>query len=410
MRSRPLDYLAELASSGDMVDFSIRGQPAVLVNDPLVIERVLVTEQPKFVKPPALQRATRLLGQGLLTAPEPLHQGRRSLVQPGFHRQRLNGYESIMIARAASLRDTWQSGGHVDISVEMSDLALSIVGETLFTADLTAHAATLRDIVARAIDVFDPIVTLVAPMRRLRPARQRLDAIVDDLIAQRLNAEGEPQDLLHMLLAAEPADTSEQLHDDVLTLLLAGFDTISNALTWTWMFLADHPDVDEALGEEIVRVLGPRAPTVADLSMLLYAKSVFAESLRLRPPAWVIARLAAEPLHLATHEIPAGTLVLMSPYVTQRDPRFFPDPLAFRPARWLAASETIPRHRFSYFPFGAGRRSCIGEGFALMEGVLVLATLAPRWRLRTIGRPTDVDARITLRPRGPVLMMADARV
>lgn len=410
IRNQPIAFLQQLATSGDLSPFAFRGQRGLLVNDPRVIEQVLVAAQQKFVKPPALQRATRLLGQGLLTAPGPLHTARRRLAQPAFHRRRIEGYGDAMVARAVARAEGWRAGQPIDISVEMSELTLSIVGDTLFSGDLMPYATELRRIVARASDSFDPLVALVAPMRRLRPERDRLDAIVNELISQRLQAPGERDDVLDMLIAGSADSTREQLHDDALTLLLAGFDTISNALTWTWTFLADHPAVDEAMGHEVARVIGNRRPTAADLGALANVKAAFAESLRLRPPAWILARLAVETLELETGEIAAGTLVLMSPYLMHRDPRFFSDPLTFQPARWLDAGSSTARPRFSYFPFGGGKRSCIGESFALMEAALVLATISQRWRLRAVSGQSDVDARITLRPSGPVVMVPEPRV
>jgi cytochrome P450 len=412
IRRSPIGFLQHLASSGDVVDFSFRDQRAFLINDPRIIERILVTEQRRFMKPPALQRASRLLGQGLLTAADPLHTARRRLAQPAFHRHRIQEYGEVMSRRAAHMRDTWFEGTALDVHQALSTLTLSIVGDTLFSTDLTPFADTLRSVVARAIESFDPLVALVAPMRRLKPERERLGAVVDELIARRLSESGAGAgDLLDLLLAADPDGSSQQLHDDVSTVLLAGFDTISNALTWTWMFLADHPEIDAALGRELDTVLGGRLPGAADLPALPFARAVFNESLRLRPPAWILARLAIEPLALDQGEIPAGALVLMSPYLMHRDPRFFADSLSFTPARWLGEAAGS-RPAFSFFPFGGGRRACIGESFALMEGVLVMATVGQQWQLRFPAAPdsrADVDPRITLRPRGPALMVPERR-
>ena len=412
IRRNPIGFLQHLASGGDVVDFSFRDQRAFLINDPLIIERILVTEQRRFMKPPALQRASRLLGQGLLTAADPLHTARRRLAQPAFHRHRIQEYGDVMARRAAHMRNTWAEGTVVDVHQALSTLTLSIVGDTLFSTDLTPFADTLRSVVARAIESFDPLVALVAPMRRLKPERERLGAIVEKLIARRLSEGGAGHgDLLDLLLAADPEGSSQQLHDDVSTVLLAGFDTISNALTWTWLFLADHPEIDAALSRELDTVLGGRLPGAADLPSLPFARAVFNESLRLRPPAWILARLAIEPLALDQLQIPAGALVLMSPYLMHRDPRFFTDALAFTPARWLAEAAGS-RPAFSFFPFGGGRRACIGESFALMEGVLVMATVGQQWQLRCPAAPgsrADVDPRITLRPRGPALMVPERR-
>lgn len=259
----------------------------------------------------------------------------------------------------------------------------------------------------------DPLVALVAPRRRLQPTRQRLEAIVEALIRRRLALDDPPDDLLGLLLAADgPEATPEQLLDDAITLLLAGHDTIANALTWTWGWLASLPAVAAAVHAEVDAVVDREVPlTAADLPRLPYTRAVLAESLRLRPPAWILARRALEDHDGPAGRIAAGTIVVMSPYVVHRDPRFYPDPLRFEPRRWLAAAPSA-RPKLAFFPFGAGRRSCIGEGFAWLEGVLVLATCARRWRLESTGDAAAVgavEARITLRPRGPLPMRLVAR-
>jgi cytochrome P450 len=410
LRRAPIAYLQELATGGDVVAFSLGGRPAFLLNHPLLIEDVLLTHSHKFEKSPALHRARRLLGNGLLTAENPLHGARRRLIQPAFHRHRMGGYGDAMVAHAARIRDRWHDGRAVDIGDEMSRLTLGIVGTTLFGADLEAHAPELRRIVANAIASFDPLVALVAPRRRVRLERERLEAIVGNLVDRHLQTDGSVDNLLSLLLAAreDKESPSAQLYDDAMTLLLAGFDTIANALTWTWTLLAAHPSHDETLHREVVSVTGSRLPTAADLPAFTYTRSVLAESLRLMPPAWVIARRALETHRVDSTDIPVGSLVLMSPYLVHRDPRFFAEPLTFNPGRWVDGHPGN-RPKLAYFPFGAGSRSCIGEAFAWMEGVLVLAALAQRWRLRLHSGAGELDPRITLRPRAGVLMVPETR-
>jgi cytochrome P450 len=409
LRRSPLAYLQELAVGGDVVAFSIAGQRAFLLNHPAAIEDVLLLHGRKFSKPPALHRARRLLGNGLLTAENPRHAARRRLIQPAFQRHRMDPYGEVMVAHTARLREQWQHDQDIDVGEEMSTLALRIVGATLFGADLTEYAAELRRIVANASASFDPLVALVAPGRRLRPERERLEAIVGELVDRHLQADNPPDNLLGLLLQARGTDQDTvQLYDDAMTLLLAGYDTIANALTWTWTLLAAHPLVDETLARELASVIGTRLPAIADLPQLPYARSVLAESLRLVPPAWIIARRALEAHRFGSTDIPAGSLIAMSPYLVHRDARFFSNPLTFDPDRWMDGSLST-RPKLAYFPFGAGSRSCIGEGFAWMEGVLVLATLAQHWRLRLRNGPVELDARITLRPRGRVLMVPESR-
>jgi cytochrome P450 len=229
-------------------------------------------------------------------------------------------------------------------------------------------------------------------------------AVVEAIVEPRIESGEVREDLLDMLIAAAtPESTRAQLYDDVLTILLAGHDTIANALTWTWMFLAQHPEVDRRLAEEAATVAGDRPLTVEDIPRLVFTRAVLSESLRLRPPAWLLARRALESHDFGEGPVPSGALVLMCAYLVHRDPRFFPDPLAFRPDRWLDGSN-VGRPKLAFFPFGAGRRSCIGESFAWMEGVIVLATLARRWRMQFVDGPREMDLRITMRPQGPMFM------
>jgi cytochrome P450 len=309
------------------------------------------------------------------------------------------------VAHAAELRDRWQPGVTLDIAREMKRLTLSIAGETLFGADLDDVAAEIDAAVASAIPTVDGLVSIVASRRGVRAARGRLDVIVNDIVERRRRDRDAPDDVLSLLLEAREGDdeaAARQLRDDAVTFLLAGHDTIAHALTWTWTLLAANPEAEARLHAEVKEVAGDRLASAQDVPRLAYTRSVMAEALRLFPPAWVIVRRAAEARTCVGHHIPSGSVMVASPFVTHRDARFFPDPLTFSPGRWLSPSE---RPRLAYFPFGAGPRSCIGEGFAWMEGTLVLATFAARWRLRSAGRAVEPSPRITLRPRGPVRMV-----
>jgi cytochrome P450 len=242
-----------------------------------------------------------------------------------------------------------------------------------------------------------------------------LDGIVYRIIAER-RASGEDRgDLLSMLMAADDVEgdgtrmTDRQLRDEVMTILLAGHETTANALTWTWYLLARNPSAGERLHEEVDRALGGRPPGAADLPALGYVERVFAESMRLYPPAWGLGRRALADHEVGGYTVPAGGLVAMSPYVVQRDPRWWPDPERFDPDRFLPEARAA-RPRFAYFPFGGGARQCIGESFAWMEGVLLLSALAQRWSFRLApGPPVEPQALITLRPRHGIRMRAEAR-
>ena len=398
-RSDPLGFLTSLAARGDFVPFTIAGQRAVLLNRPDYIDEVLVSHASKFSKGFANQRAKLLLGTGLLTADGPLHADRRRLIQPAFGRQRLESYGAVMASHARGMRDTWREGDVVDVPRAMGRLTFGIVGETVIGADVSAHYEEVRQAVRKATASLDALVSLLAPLRRVRPEQTRLHQIVDRLLAAGSGDEGS---LLSLLMAHD--SSPDQLRDDLLTILLAGHDTLTNALTWTWLLLATHGEAEARLQEEVATVLGDSSPTGADLPRLPYARGVLAEALRLYPPAWVLARRAIETHEVDAGVIPSGALVLVSQYLMHRDRRYFESPLSFAPERWLGDHQAA-RPKMAYFPFGAGARSCIGEAFGWMEGVLVLTTIAQRWRLRPVdtGRP-DIDVRITLRPRQEVLM------
>ena len=402
----PLLFLQALARSpSELVEFRLGARPAFLLNHPAAIEDVLLTRHDRFVKGRGFERAKRLLGDGLLTADGPLHAARRRVAQAAFHRQRVEGYAPSIASRAAERRDQWQAGITLDIAREMRRLTLSIAGETLFGADLADVAPDLEAAVASAVPDMDGLMSIAASRRRAKTARVQLDAIVNDVIEGRQRRGTESEDLLSLLLDAQEAGdeaTQRQLRDDAITFLLAGHDTIAHALTWTWVLLAANPGVEARLQAEVATVLGDRLPFGPDVSRLVYTRSVLAEALRLFPPAWIIVRRATGPEVCRGYQIPAGSVVVASPFVTHRDARYFPDPLVFSPERWLSQDS---RPRLAYFPFGAGPRSCIGEGFAWMEGTLVLATLAGRWRLRSAGGVVKPSPRITLRPRGPVSMV-----
>jgi cytochrome P450 len=250
-------------------------------------------------------------------------------------------------------------------------------------------------------------------VRRFQRARARLDQTIYGLIAERRANPRDTGDLLSMLLLAQDEEsrggmTDEQVRDEALTLFLAGHETTANALTWAWYLLSQNAEAEAAFHAELDRVLGGRLPSIADLPQLPYTAGVISEALRLYPPAWGIGRRALEDYRVGDFVIPAGSVVLMSPYVVHRDPRWFPEPLVFSPERWLTDDATRPK--FAYFPFGGGTRVCIGERFAWMEGILVLAAIGQRWRLRLEpGHRVETHARITLRTKHGMRMIPEFR-
>ena len=316
-------------------------------------------------------------------------------------------YAPIVVTRASKTRDRWAEGTTINVAQEMRELTLGIAGETLFGADLDSLAAEVTRAVAMALPDADGLLSLVASLRRTRISRRCLDGIVDAILERRGRLPEKQSDLLSLLLEAHSVESeasARQLRDDAVTFLLASHDTMGHALTWTWILLAQHPEAEARLHSELAEVLGGRPPSAADLPRLAYARSVLAEALRLFPPAWVIVRQAADAHQWGDVHIPAGAFVVASPFVAHRDRRFFDNPLAFEPARWLANPLAPPAPRLAYFPFGAGPRACIGEGFAWMEGTLVLASLAQAWRLHLESPTIQPSPRITLRAKEPVLM------
>lgn len=407
----PLAFLESLAAEGgDVIPFTLGRRSAFLLNHPRHVEDVLVRNAAMFVKGPAYQRAARLLGNGLLTATGQVHAERRRLTQTAFDHRRMPGYGSIMIAHAAKLRDRWPAEAPIDAAERMRELALGIAGEALLGVDLACRADHVRRAVAAALPAMDGLLAVVAGPRHTSAGARELRAIVDEVVATRRHSNDTRDDLLALLLAAhDPGDEASirQMADDAVTFLVAGHDTVAHALTWTWTLLADHEQVDARLEQELSAVLGGRQPAAEDFPRLVYTRAVLAEAMRLFPPAWVIVRRASAKHRCGETEIPAGAMVVASPYLMHRDSRFFQRPAVFAPDRWSSGDD---RPKLSYFPFGAGPRSCVGEGFAWMEGTLVLATLAQQWRLvRADDAPRVPVPKITLRAQGPILLRPERR-
>jgi cytochrome P450 len=422
----PLGFLTNVRRSyGDVARFGYGSQSFFVLSHPDYIKDVLVTHNAYFMKGRGLQRAKRLLGEGLLTSENPLHTRQRRLAQPAFHKQRIASYASLMVDYAERhQRERWKDGQTLDLSQEMMHLTLAIVGKTLFDTNTEREAEEVREALSATMVSFTRFLMPFAELldhlplpstRRFQEARARLDKIIYRMIDERRKSGADRGDLLSMLIMAQDEDgdgggmTDEQLRDELMTIFLAGHETTANALTWTWYLLSQHPEVETRLHEEVDEVLGGRPPTVEDLPNLRYTEMVLAEAMRLYPPAWVLGRRALKDYEVGGYRVPAGSLVIMSQYVTHRDERFFPDPLRFDPERWTPEAKAA-RPQFSYFPFGGGPRRCIGEGFAWMEGILVIATLAQSWRMRLVpGHPVELRPVVTLRPKHGMRMTLGLR-
>jgi len=392
------------------------------VCEPAAIEELLVTSGRSFMKGRGTQRLERLLGKGLLTANGAHHLRQRRLVQPAFHRERIAAYAATMVARAERFAAGVQPGTALEMTGTMSRLTLGIAAETLFGADVDRDADTIGRALGVAMESFpislSPIGELldhlpwVPVVRRFLDARAELDAIVYRLIDAR-RSEPDPAarpDVLGMLLAAAAGPDGmdvEQIRDETMTIFLAGHETTAMALTWTWWLLAQHPQIEARLHAELAAVLGDRLPTVDDVPALRFTRDVIAESMRLYPPAWVVGRRAVEDTVLGGWDVPSGSIVIASQWITHRDPRWWPEADAFRPERWTNG-ETDGLPKFAYFPFGGGTRVCIGEAFAWTELVLVVATIARRLRFAAGPGAAAPGAQpsVTLRPAGAVNLVA----
>ena len=422
-RMDPLSFLRKFSEQfGDLVEFHLSGQHMFLVRHPDDIYDVLVTNNSNFVKGRALQRSKRLLGQGLLTSEGEFHRRQRRLVQPAFHRQRIASYASVMVEHADRLSNRWQNGNTFDIHQEMTRLTLGIVAKTLFDAEVESDAQQIGEAMNCIMGMFNllmfPYSELLEKLplpqiRRYHRMHERLDSIIYRIINARRSTGEDRGDLLSMLLLAQDADegsggmSDTQVRDEALTLFIAGHETTATALSWTWYLLSQHPDVEKKLHAELAERRAGRLPTVEDIPNLPYTEMVVAESIRLYPPAWAIGRRALSDQNIGGYVVPANAIVLLSPYITQRDSRFFPDPVRFDPERWTPeAKESRPQ--YAYFPFGGGVRRCIGENFAWTEAILLLATVASRWRVTLVpGQKVVPKALITLRPKSGIWVKID---
>jgi cytochrome P450 len=409
---------------GNMASYRVGRQKVVFVSDPELIREVLVVQNENFVKGEPVQRTKMLLGNGMITAERADWRAQRQAAQPAFHRQRIKRYADEMVELTIAAREQIQPNQPFDLAQSLMELAVKIVAKTLFDTELEAEAVVVANEINNIMDVYNFMMVLPAPqlllhfplpqVKAFHKARERVDATVNRMIEEHLHgAKRGSGDLLSMMIEAMPNVETEagkqQLRDQVVTIFLAGYETTANALAWTFRLIGEHPDVEEKLLREIETVLGDRAATVDDTTQLKYTEMVFAESMRLYPPAWAQVRQALNDFRLGEYFLPAGTTVLMSQWIMHRSEEFFPDPLRFDPERFRPEAK-VGRPKFAYFPFGGGARQCIGEAFAWMEGALVLATLLQRWRFRLLpNQKFEPQSLITLRPKHGVPVIAESR-
>jgi cytochrome P450 len=413
---------------GDIVGLRLLTQRACLLAHPDHAKRVLQDRHAYYDKNTWDFRLLKpVLGDSLLTTDGPVWLRQRRLMQPAFHKRRIDAFGSVMIDQTARMCERWTthaaSDDVLDVAAEMNRLTLDIVTEALFGTQVGDQAALVGESVRRlsesfVADIGTPLgflsIFLKRPLGRARRPATALHAVVQEIIERRLAApDDDRDDLLALLLAARDEDTGERmdptlLRNQVLTLFVAGHETTSNALAWTWYLLSTNPGVAERLRAELAQALGGRTPTIDDLPQLRYARMVVEESMRLYPPAWATSRNPTEDDEIDGVRIAKGTLVFLSPYLTHRHPDFWPHPERFEPERF-EPERVKDRHRFAYFPFGGGPHLCIGETFAMTEATLVLATLAQRFRLDLApGAHVEPAPLVTLRPRDGLPMRLHA--
>ncbi len=410
-----LGFIERMRDHGDIVRMRFFYLTVHFLYDPDHIEYVLATNARNFIKPRSLRTPffRRLVGNGLLTSEGEEWKRQRRLAQPAFHRQRISGYGDVMVEYAERMISGWQQDEVRDIHRDMMRLTLEIVVKTLFDADISSDADRVGRVLSTIVKPFASQATLkwildnrlpTATHRRFNAAAREIDDIVYRLIAERRSNGSDRGDLLSMLLAAQDEDGSRmsdrQLRDEVMTLFLAGHETTALTLSWAWYLLAQNPEVEKNFHAELDEVLGGRLPTVADMPRLQYTERIAKESMRLYPPAFGVGREAVHEFELGGYRIPAKSQLFMFQWAVQRDARYFAEPNRFYPERWTEEfTNSLPK--YAYFPFGGGPRACIGNYFAMMEVVLLLATIGQRFRFallpdHTVGlmpamslRPTD---------------------
>ncbi|MFF1909727.1 cytochrome P450 [Kitasatospora sp. NPDC058218] len=389
----PIGMLQSIRPLGDLVEIRLGTLRVYAVNSPALLREMLVTDAVSYEKGRYFQKSRPFLGNGLPNSEGTFHRRQRRLMIPAFHREKLKAYTDVMRLSATTYSEAWTPDSEIDVGTEMYAIGSEAVARALFGSALGNEEVRLirrwlptyvHELMRRVVSPVDWLDRLpTASNRRFEESGTRLRTVVDRLIRERLD-DGRPrEDLLGMLMAARDADTDEpmspeQLHDEVMTVMAAGIETASTSLTWLFHEVGSRPEVERRLHAELDEVLGGQPVTFDDLPNLVFTQNLVRETLRLRSPAWILMRQPARPgVVLGGVEIPEGTELLFSPLTLHRDPGLYPDPMVFDPDRWL----TSEPDRWTFLPFGAGPRKCIGDHFALTEMVTVVATIAARWQL-----------------------------
>lgn len=420
-----MGYLVKCAREyGDIVFFRFFGVSICLLVHPDFIEYVLATNPSNFEKSRDYRVLVYVMGEGLLTAEGEAWRRQRKLVQPAFHHGNIEEYGKVMVDCAVRMLDGWEDNALRDVHQDMTHLTLEIVTRALFGATILERAGDVARGLQSMMEEFTwhASISFITPewlplpvRRRLRRGIRQLDDVFYSIIRERRANPADADDLLGALLKLRHADgrpmSDRELRDEMMTLLLAGHETTAVSLSWTWYLLALNKPTEAKLLGELKDVLGDRDATAADIPRLRYTESVIKESMRLYPPAWGIGRRALSAFEVGGYRLPAGTNIFLMQWITHRDGRFFPDPERFKPERWESDSARDDNlSRFAYFPFGGGPRKCIGASFAMMEAVLLLATVARRFHFELAPDVrVEILPSLTLRPRFGIKMLAHKR-
>lgn len=424
IQRNPLEFMLQsIARYGDFVQFPIGQRMVYLVNEPRYIKHILLDNHQNYSKDTIqYNQLARVTGRGLLTSDGEFWLRQRRLAQPAFHKSRIEKLDQVIVRYTHQMLDGWEQAADlaapIDVDQEMMKLTLRIVGQALFSIDLQEQAVeftravldVLEDIVHRSQNLFALPAAVPTPRnRRFQRAIHLLDEVVEGMIAERHSDHNPPDDLLSMFLQARLPDSGErmttrQIRDEILTILIAGHETVASALTWCFYLLASHATCRRELEHEIRETLGLDAPDRTIVSELEFTRAIFDETLRLYPPAWLITRRAQASDLFGSYQTPEGSLFIISPYTVHRNESYWTNPMGFDPWRFIHGQ--LPEQRFAYLPFGGGPRLCIGDRMAAYEAVLILAQVTQRFRLELApGYPVTVLPQVTLRPREGLHML-----
>lgn len=421
-RRDPLDVLTRAREFGDLVRLQIGPRSLYVLNHPAHIQHVLQDAHRNYSKETrALGFIKKFSGENLFTGEGEFWLKRRRLMQPMFHRQSIALFDEVFTRAADEMLRAWETRDAqqpLRVDKEMMRVTLKIVGRALFSVDLTNEAHALGDAFSIANDdlifrvqhpLYPPPIVPTARNQRARTARSNIENIILRIIRERAADPLPRRDLLTLLMTMRDEETGEGLSEDelyreTLVMLFAGHETTSNALTWAFYFLSQHPDAESKLHAELDNVLHGRAPTMQDVPQLVYTRRVLDETMRLAPPAWILGRTSLQQDALGEFTFPARSMVLISPYTMHHHPRYWKNPDAFDPEHF-APENAEQRPRFTYMPFGGGPRLCIGQPFALAEATLLLATIAQRYQLRVApNAKIECEPQITLRVKNGLPM------